>query len=847
MQPAIIGDLRFEMLSPTLVRIEKKGPEGFEDRLTFHVVDRNWPGGSMAESVSNNEVALKAARWIIRVPANAENLDDVKIESPNGKLLWKFNGQLTNNAWLPAPSAHLEAWAIADTPRLVRSKQGAIPAPARPDHPETSGWDPNNDSPDVYIFLPDGDSNQLRKDFLKLTGHTEMPPLFALGSWDSRWYEYTEQTALKQIDDYRKHKIPLDVLVIDTDWRVGGSHGYDANTHDFPDLPRFFKEAHAKHVRVMFNDHPEPIATSALDPKEMQYRFDNLSRLLNDGLDIWWFDRNWRTHLLSPMPGLRLEAWGMEVYHDTTLAVRPNRRPMVMANVDGIDHGLRHFPPDMATHRYPIQWTGDIQPSFDYLRKAVENAVHSGVAAAFAYESDDLGGHLGTPTPEEYIRWIEYGALSPIYRPHCTKNLTRMPWTFGPEVEQDARQYIQMRYRLLPVLYAAARKNYDTGEPILRRLDLDYPQYSEASSDDEYLLGHNILVAPVLTSIFAVTPVPNSMLHTPDGQSGLKAEYFDNRNLTGNPVVTRTDRQIDFHWRRRNLPVQVPNGRFSARWTGTLGPIPDGGGGDCILGTLSNDGVRIWIDGKKVLDQWNDKSREVTEATVPLIPGKTYKIELDYKYTTHVAYCQLNWRPAKTIPPSRQLWLPPGDWIDAWTGHIYTGPKTLDIAAPLSRVPLLIKAGSIICLAPDMQYTGQKPWDPITLDIYPKAGANSETKLYEDDGISNSYKDGACRWTKFQVTSDDPLKTLHVEIDPAIGNFKGAIADRSWKLRLHLRPGTHASSAQSDGKPVPFREFGPDAEALPFSTVGPAADGRVVEIDLPPQPVSQQRAVMIQF
>ena len=66
----------------------------------------------------------------------------------------------------------------------------------------------------------------------------------------------------------------------------------------------------------------------------------------------------------------------------------------------------------------------------------MENAVYSGTQSLFPYESDDLGGHVANPTPEQYIRWIEYGALSPIYRPHCTHNLERMPWVFGPEAEK---------------------------------------------------------------------------------------------------------------------------------------------------------------------------------------------------------------------------------------------------------------------------------------------------------------------------------------------------------------------------------------------------------------------------
>ncbi len=98
------------------------------------------------------------------------------------------------------------------------------PAKANPD----GGWDLSNNAPDIYVFLPHGDYCQLRKDFLKLTGPTEMPPLFMFGAFDSRWYDYSEATALKQIDDYRAHKIPLDVLVVDTGWRAGRFHRLSA-------------------------------------------------------------------------------------------------------------------------------------------------------------------------------------------------------------------------------------------------------------------------------------------------------------------------------------------------------------------------------------------------------------------------------------------------------------------------------------------------------------------------------------------------------------------------------------------------------------------------------------------
>ena len=156
---------------------------------------------------------------------------------------------------------------------------------------------------------------------------------------------------MQQIDDYRAHQIPLDVLVIDTGWRVGAWIDYTPNTNLFPDMARFIKEAH-DNVRLMFNDHPKPQSPDTLSATEMNYRFDGLSGLLKAGLDIWWFDRNWSVALRTPLPNLRKEVWGMQLYHDITAQVKPEQRPIIMANVDGIDNGIHRHPMDVAAHRY---------------------------------------------------------------------------------------------------------------------------------------------------------------------------------------------------------------------------------------------------------------------------------------------------------------------------------------------------------------------------------------------------------------------------------------------------------------------------------------------------------------
>ena len=859
-QDIVVGNVRVQLLSDSLVRLEVKGPQGFEDFLTFHIVNRNWPGVEYSVQTNSDNVEIRARDYTVHIPLNtslldgvatplnATSLDGVTVLSTDGGVLYRYDGKLENNRWLPAPSDHPQVWWFADTPRIVPSPWGLT---SPPNHATNGAWDLNNDAPDVYVFVPHGSYTQLRNDFLKLTGPSEMPPLFAFGAWDSRWYDYSEATALKQIDDYRAHKIPLDNLVVDTGWRQGASTGYQPNTNLFPNLPRFFQEAHDAHVHVMMNDHPEPVATNALDQRELNYRFNGLSGLLNDGLDVWWYDRNWMVHLI-PVPGINKEVWGMMLYHDTTARVRPDQRPMIMANVDGIDNGVRKRPMDVASHRYPIQWTGDIGPDYDYLRRAVENAVHSGVQSLFPYESDDLGGHVANPTPEQYIRWIEYGALSPVYRPHCTHNLERMPWTFGGEAETDARNYINMRYRLLPVFYEAARENYDTGEPLLRRLDLDYPDYPEARQDDEYLLGKYILVAPVLQGV--VQTVPSDWLSA-DVQAGLTGDYFSNTDLTGRPDFIRTDAEINFNWDKHSPARNFPRENFSVRWTGTI-KVP-ASVGDVMLSTIADDGARVWIDGKLVIDAWGPHDTATTEANAPMTAGVPHQIRVEYQQLQFNAHIKLQWRAVNSSEATRVAWIPPGKWIDAWNGDVLTGPMMVTNHVPLDQIPLWIKEGAILPLAPEMDYTGQKPWDPITIDIYPaQMGETLGATLYEDDTMTTGYQHGQYRTTLITAEVEQGAgETVRVDINPAAGDFDGALKKRSWKLRIHVPPSwpknLMASMASMNGlrvidqhsfPPVPRSE-----KAMPFGDVSGAPDGDIFELTLPPATVKQKQSIELSF
>ncbi|HEU5069419.1 MAG TPA: TIM-barrel domain-containing protein [Verrucomicrobiae bacterium] len=841
----VVGSVRVQCLSSNLVRLEVMGPEGFEDRPTFHVVSRDWPGTASTTNLGAGQVLISTPNYTVHVPSGATSLSGIYLTSPGGQTNFTYDGSLNNSVWLPGPAEKPASWSFADSPRLMPPGWGITPAPPGAPLASTSGWDTNNDAPDVYVFVPNGSYQQLRSDFLKLTGHTGMIPLWAFGCWDSRWYDYTESTALDQIAAYRSRSIPLDALVCDTGWRVNASTGYQPNSNFFPDMPRFLSEAHAANVRVMFNDHPEPVAANALDPVEVTYRYTNLTQLLGEGLDVWWYDRNWGVSLLSPSPNLRHEVWGMRVYHDATDATNASLRPMIMANIDGIDNGVRNRPMNVAAHTYPIQWTGDIGPSSTYLRYAVQNAVHSGVQALFPYESDDLGGHTSNPTPEGYIRWIEYGALSPIYRPHCTYNLTRMPWTFGPEAEWTARRLLNLRYRLLPVFYAAAHENYETGEPLLRRLDLDYPQYADASREDQYLIGHSLLVAPMIDS--GATTIPSSWLTTTNGQPGLNAAYFSSTNLSGAPTLTRVDPNLDFNWNSGSPGGSVPAQNFTVRWIGNL-TIPPGAG-DVHLAALSDDGVRVWVDNQLCIDNWGPNDSVTTTSSSILKAGQTCSLRLEYLQLGGKDVIALQSLGAN---PSRTLWVPPGKWINAWTGATVNGPATAAVDAPLGQIPLFIRSGSIFALAPQMEYTGQLPWDPVTLDVYPSTTETDQTTLYEDDTLTTAYQAGQFRTTTLKTWADDAAKTVSVAIAPAAGTFTGALTQRSWVARLHRPPHWPDDLAPAqvtlNGQPIgPVMRRVKNTTAMPLGAANGAPDADVFEVTLPESSVLTSNVLVATF
>jgi hypothetical protein len=270
-----------------------------------------------------------------------------------------------NSGELPKIGKTPFVFALTDSPRIVCPSAGYSAE-------SQQRFEIEKNTRDVYLLVCRHDAKKLRSLYVSLTGRNEMVRLANLGSWNSRYYKYTQKEAQEMIDLYRKHAVPLDNMVIDTDWRAATERGigYDINTTLFPDMKGFFDYAHGRNVEIMFNDHPEPQegAKSAFDPKEIAFREEKLQSLTELGLDTWWYDRNWITALISPVKSLLPETVGMYLFADVTKnhyakrsgSSKIHRRPVIMANVNNIQNGTYCKVSDSASHRYSVQWTGDI-------------------------------------------------------------------------------------------------------------------------------------------------------------------------------------------------------------------------------------------------------------------------------------------------------------------------------------------------------------------------------------------------------------------------------------------------------------------------------------------------------
>ncbi len=835
----VIGQVRVQLYSPSVLRIEEGKGGAFCNERTLAITNRtDWPGVKVEREERDGKVYLRTSAYTVVVSADAENVRHVTVRAPDGETLWAARtAHADANVTLPEPGDTPMAWSFADNPRVTIPENGFTSVTDAADN----GFTYTERVVDHYIFVCGGDPFVLRSDYNALVGACDMVTVKALGFWFSRYYAYRDTELLALVNTYRKRGYPIDYIVCDTDWKVGGSTGYDINRQLFPDMEGFLATMHDKNISIAFNDHVRDYSGSLLDAEQITWFNENLTQKLAMGLDTWWYDRNWHYALKSPYSTINGDMLGQMLYGSIARAynVPQNRRTVMLSNYYADVNGRLSLPAYVGTHRYSVQWSGDITVAS--LPTELANMVKLGALTSTAYISSDIGGHLGSPSDGMFIRWTQYGALSPIMRYHSS-SADRTPWTHGETAHEVARTYINLRYRLMPLYYTLAHENYADGLPMARRLDFYYPQYEEARANDQYLLGEDILIAPIVSSWSGDSPIPASWLTTPDGQPGVHITYYNGTELKGKPIATETAPTIGFHWGTGSPMAGVPAEQFSAIMEATLTV----GSFDIYLGTLSDDGVRVYVDDKLIIDYWqaSDSTVQINK-TLTLKAGTTHKLRVEYYEAYGDAILRLIYAPVslanmEDMTDERSVFIPDGSWMDVFTGEVYTGPKTVTVHHTLKTSPVFVRLGSLTALAYKSDYADTDQWKRLVLDVYPADKASDTSTLYEDDGASLDYQSGTFRETSLSLVTEGDTTT--VTIGAAVGGYTTEWVEREWTLRVHA---SEVKTVTVNGEAVNFTVIACDETAAPFAAEGGSPDGDVVVVTFT-APMTAETVVVIE-
>lgn len=406
---------------------------------------------------------------------------------------------------------------------------------------------------DGYFFGYAHDYKLGLREFAQLTGSAPMLPRWAFGNWFSRYYAYTAGNYQSLLNTFRTEQVPLDVLVVDTDWKSPSQwDGWNWNTSYFPDPAGFMNWARQNGLKVSLNIHP---GIDTNDPKfntanttaggligtgttryfdwananHTRAYFDLHTPFNNQGVRVWWLDWCCDASRVST-PNLTQDSWINYLYAKN--GTDQGLRGFAFSRMGGAYAGYANTGPSAsgpwAEHRYTVQFTGDTYATWPLLQFAAKVTIREG-NIGLPYVSHDIGSFHGAQMADDYyMRWIQLGAFQPIFRVHSDHG-QRLPWEY-PNVKAQAVKFWRLREALVPYTYSLAREANQTGLPMARGLYLYYPENNEAYTyDTEYLYGANMLVAPIVT---AGSNASVSVWFPP----GTWTNYFTGQTYTGPSV-----------------------------------------------------------------------------------------------------------------------------------------------------------------------------------------------------------------------------------------------------------------------------------------------------------------------
>ncbi len=606
------GNARFTVLTSQMIRIQYSSTASFEDRATFSIVNRRLPVPEFTTETSDGYLYIRTSDLVLRYKEGSE-FKPTDRKPDNLMVTFLLNGR--NIIWYPGKDDSMnllgtcrtldQAWGDnkrGDLEKGLLSRAGwsiidESPSSLRGDGSTSYALEPIDDgimwwanpvdknAIDWYFFGYGHEYKKCLQDYTKVGGRVPLPPKYIFGYWYSRYWAYTQSEFQQIVRDVENYDIPMDVLIMDMDWHKSGWTGWSWNTSRIPNPKSLINYIHNHGLKTALNLHPsdgvgthedyyKALAADLGDKtgQTIKWKVEDYTFMKNffkdiirpheqEGVDFWWLD--WQQALTvgkhgqeksyTPAEGsetLGETFWCNHTFFEDMQQNRPELRPVIYHRWGGL-----------GSHRYPICFSGDTWAAWTMLAYEIfftSNASN----VLYAYWGHDLGGHQGgNNDPELLLRWLQFGAYTPIFRTHATNDskLERRIWKY--QNFEQLRETVRMRYRLFPYLYTAARETYDTGIGMSRPLYYDYPEDGNAYIyEDEYMFGDDMLVAPIYTP--SREGVSGRMIWLPDDKwwnvtrsclvEGNRTSY-DVYTLDEFPVFYRAGSVIPFYPVRRTV------------------------------------------------------------------------------------------------------------------------------------------------------------------------------------------------------------------------------------------------------------------------------------------------------
>lgn len=423
-----------------------------------------------------------------------------------------------------------------------------------------------------YYFFHDEDVPKIIEAYTNLTGKMSMPPLWSLGFQQCRYSYYPESEVLTLAENFRNKNMPADVIYLD----IHHMDKYKVFTFDgekFPNPKAMIQKLRERGFRVvvimdpgiktdkgympfdegkdkgLFVTYPDgeiyegqvwpgwcafPDFTK---PETRTWWAEKMEFYKEAGVDGYWTDMNEPASWGQFTPNLidfhyegekvshrkARNIYGMQMARSAmegSVLQNPTERPFILTR-SGFS----------GVQRYAAAWTGDNVSSDEHMLAGIR-LVNSLGLSGISFAGYDVGGFAGEASKGLYARWISIAAFAPLFRAHSMINTNDSePWAFGEEVEEISRNYMKLRYRLLPTIYSAFHKSSLTGLPVAKSLAIDSPNDNlvfDSAFQNQYVFCDALLVAPV-ESYKEITKVYLS--------KGDWYYLFDSKSYHGNQVI----------------------------------------------------------------------------------------------------------------------------------------------------------------------------------------------------------------------------------------------------------------------------------------------------------------------